>query len=151
MTSLPPDDERKLVNFLKQYRPSPPQPHGKLEQRLMQQIQPIPHTSKYSAYFRWFIASAIAACGLLGWGAYRWFNSSPQIAFTSESNQPAAKTVPPGALDGVLASRAVTSAELETFLVESWTGAMGYTVSEADNQSSELDWYTLVYSSTNEY
>jgi hypothetical protein len=149
MTLLPPDNDQNLVNFLKQYRPLPPPARANLEECLMQQAERIPTRSRYQTHLQWLIPTAIAACGLVAWGSYRWFNPNPQMIFTTENSASVATKV--GESDIFIRQTSVSSEELETFLIESWTGAMGYTTSESPVVSSDLSWYTLVDSNPKDY
>ncbi|MGK7872592.1 MAG: hypothetical protein AB4426_04565 [Xenococcaceae cyanobacterium] len=118
MTKFPNEDE-KLVAFLRQHRPVPPPAAANFEEQLMMELvqrQPIPSQGKRYP-FLWAVFSAIAAGLLLTWGGYRLLNHSPQIAADTD--------------------------ELETFLVNNWNAAIGETSFESQTYSSEADWLLL--------
>lgn len=150
MTLLPPDDEQNLVNFLKQYRPSPPPARANLEACLMQQVKQMPTRSRYQNCLGWMIPTAIAACSLIAWGSYRWLNPVvPSMTFSEENTVP----ITTNRVNSDIFARQtiVSSEELETFLLESWTGTMDYTIEDANSTTLELSWYSLVDSDTNNY
>lgn len=118
MTVFPPDDDQKFRDFLHQYRPTPPPPAKNLEDTLIQRVKEIPTPSRYRTYLYGLIAAAITVLSLGVWGTYRWLNPSPQLAVNEE--------------------------EIETFLIESWTGVMGDTSTE--NQVLEFSWGYLINS-----
>lgn len=68
----PPDDDRPLTEFLKQYRALPPPASPDLEDRLMAEIESSPKRSRPAGQVVWLIPPAIAAglvATLLGYRA----------------------------------------------------------------------------------
>ena len=113
MTQFPNNDE-KLVTFLREHCPLPPPARADAEEQLMGLVekQSILSQKSRQAFF-WLVPSAIAACILLAWGSCRWLNPPPQIATNSD--------------------------ELEAFLVNNWEGVMGETSWTSQTESPEAD------------
>ena len=109
-----PNDDEKLVAFVRQNRPVPPPAAANFEEQLLEGIdrQPIPSQQPRHRVF-WAIPSAVAAGLLLAWGGYRLLNP------------------------------ATNTAELEVFLVNSWNGAIGETSLTSQTESPEADWLLL--------
>lgn len=116
------DDDEQLIDFLKQYRPVPPRARANLEAQLMELVtREPPPPPRYAHQFFWIVSSAMAGSLLLGVGGYRWLNPSPQVA--------------------------TNPSELETFLVDSWSGSIG-DISATPSTSSttyvtEADWLLI--------
>jgi hypothetical protein len=112
MNRLPHDDER-LSAFLRQYRPVPPPANSNLEKQLMAELekQPIHFQRNYYLPLRLFFLALISA--LLGWGSYRLFSPSPNIA------------------------------ELELFLVSNWNDVIDEIPQPSPTDSPEIDWLLL--------
>lgn len=67
MTKLPnSDDDRSLVEFLHQYRPTPPPSVPDLEERIFLQTQ-----LKSPSSLAWLLPSALIATVIAFWGGYR--------------------------------------------------------------------------------
>jgi hypothetical protein len=118
MNRFPEDDER-LVAFLKEYRPVPPKARSNAESQLMELVtREPPPPARHSHQFFWIVSSAVTGSLLLAVGGYRWLNPSPQFANNPE--------------------------ELETFVVDSWSGAMGDSpVAVPAQRTAESEWYFL--------
>lgn len=126
MTRFPQDDD-KLVKFLRRYRPLPPPARVNLERQLLQAIasQTRPRQQVRPAYLFWTLASACLGGLLLAWGGNRWFSPQPFPQVTASSE------------------------DLEVFLMESWQGALGETALSWPNPSLEADWLLLANLETN--
>ena len=115
MTQFPNDDQ-KLVAFMRQNRPVPPPAADNLEAQLMELVERQPISSRRQhTPFIWAVPSAIAAGLLLTWGSYRLLNPSPNF----------------------------NAAELETFLVNNWNGAISETSLASQTDTTETDWLLL--------
>lgn len=67
MTKLPnSDDDRSLVEFLRQHRPTPPPPAFALEEQIFLQTK-----LKSTTSLRWLLPSALIATVVALWGGYR--------------------------------------------------------------------------------
>jgi hypothetical protein len=113
-----PEDDEKLIAFLKQYHPVAPRSRIDAEDRLMELVsREPPSPPRHSHQFFWIVSSAMAGSLLLTVGGFRWLGSSPQMA---------------------------NSEEIETFIVENWHGAMEETPVATPTQiTSDTDWLTL--------
>jgi hypothetical protein len=109
------------VTFLKQYRPVPPPQNNYIEEQLMNLIAQENRLSqsKYRPWL-WGIYSAIAAGLLLICGSVIRNNFAPKIAQEPE--------------------------DLETFMVNSWRGAMGENLDNNYLYNSDTDWFLLTES-----
>ena len=118
MRKFPPDDD-KLVAFIREYRPMPPPSSVNLEQQLIGMVKKTPICEQQSDKRRWLISGACMVSLLLFWVGWRWSAPQPQVAVTTE--------------------------ELETFLVESWQTTFVDSMSPLQyvNNGSELDWTVL--------
>lgn len=103
MSKFRPDDDRKIVAFLQQYRPIPPPVKASSEQELMAIIDRQERTKKtWKIKPLIAIASATFAGTILAWlGSYRFLTPT------------------------------YTNAQLETFLLDSWDGSLGETSSQS--------------------
>jgi hypothetical protein len=70
MTKLPNDDER-LVDFLRQHAGDPPPAAPKFEEQLMQAVASSPQWQRLGRRQKWILPSAIAASLLFAWTGYR--------------------------------------------------------------------------------
>lgn len=97
---MSPEDDN-LVSFLRQHRPSPPEPRADLEEEILQAIESETKTSrKHWIFSPRTGALGIAAIGLLLFGQSRWLNPTPRIASISDR-------------------------ELEAFLADNWNETLG--------------------------
>ena len=112
MTEFDPDDKR-LVKFLKQYRPIAPQETVNLEQQLMESIDSQPVAVERKRYSLLHLASVTVGALLVSLLGYRFFTPS------------------------------TTTAELEIFMVNSWDGALGNESFSSPIESPETDWLIL--------
>lgn len=140
MTILPPEDDQKLLDFLRQYRPTPPSPPQSLENSLLAQISKLPPSSSRPAYFFWFIPVMIAFVGIGVWGLYRSLNPNSQMAVINSA--PLTEKIPQQDLESFSSSERVSSSDLETFFIESWTSTIEGTSNESENL--EVSWYALI-------
>jgi hypothetical protein len=110
------DDDEKLVDFLKEYRPAPPPTMRDLEWQLMELVtRELPLPPKYPHQFFLIISSAMAGSLLLLVGSYRWLKPLPEVASDRE--------------------------ELEIFLVDNWNETMSDTsVAFPTTHTTEPDW-----------
>lgn len=115
MTQVPQDDG-PLIRFLKQHRPTPPATITPVEAQLMQLVnRDLKRFSRKQARLFWIVPSAIAVAGLVIWLGFKGSDPSPQLAVQPE--------------------------ELESFVVDSWNGAIGdlsYATYETDTETSWL-------------
>lgn len=113
-----PEDDEKLIAFLKQYHPVAPQARIDAEEQLMELVsRESPSPSRHSHQFFWIVSSAMAGSLLLTVGGFRWLGSSAQMA---------------------------NSEELEMFMVDNWHGTMEETPVVAPTQlTSDADWLML--------
>jgi hypothetical protein len=113
-----PEDDEKLIAFLKQYHPIAPRSRIDAEEQLMELVsREPPSPTRHSQQFFWIVSSAMAGSLLLTVGGFRWLNSSPQMA---------------------------NSEELETFIVDNWHGTMEETpAATPTNLTSDSDWLIL--------
>lgn len=97
---MSPEDDN-LVSFLRQHRPSPPEPRAALEEEILQAIEIEAKNSRKRPIFSPRTgAIGIAAIGLLLFGQYRWSSPTPRVANISDE-------------------------ELEAFLADSWNETLG--------------------------
>jgi hypothetical protein len=114
-----PQDEKKLVAFVRRYRPVPPPAAVGLERQVMSLVEREVLTCQKRLKLRWLVPSIGAVSLLLAWGGYHWFAPAPQPQFATNSE------------------------ELETFLVQSWQGTLGEPTNAFQPASVEADWLTL--------
>lgn len=114
-----PQDDEKLVAFIRRYRPVPPPAALGLEQRLMSSVEKNVLNCQEKAKWRFLVPAACAAGLLLAWTAYNRL-TLPQAQFTASSEE-----------------------ELETFLVESWQGSVGEPTNTFQPATVEADWLAL--------
>ena len=116
-----PQDDKKLVAFVRRHRPVPPPSPIGLEQRLMSLVEKEAVSCHKTAKVRSLIPATCAAALMFAFSVHNWFTLQQQTQFTLTNPEE----------------------ELETFLIESWQ----VTVSEAANASyplsSEAYWLTL--------
>jgi hypothetical protein len=117
---LPQDDE-KLVAFVRRYRPVPPPAAINLEQQLMSLVEKNALNCQKKTKLRCLVPAACAAGLLLAWGGYNWFASQQQPQFAASPQEE----------------------ELETILVESWQGTVGEPTNAFQPVSAEADWLAL--------
>lgn len=92
---MSPEDDN-LVSFLRQHRPSPPEPRADLEEEILQAIEiEAKNSRKHWIFSPRTGAIGLAAIGLLLFGQSRWLNPAPIIASISDE-------------------------ELEAFLADNW-------------------------------
>ena len=126
-----PQDDEKLVAFVRRHRPVPPPAAMGLEQQLMQRVEKEAIDCHKTAKIRFLIPATCAAALIFAGGVHNWFAQQHQLQFTVRSQDQ----------------------ELETFLRESWQGTVGEVVNPSYPVSREASWLTLAYlpakSSTN--
>ncbi len=109
-------DEDPLVNFLRQNRPLPPQEPQGFESHLMNLIARDSQLSQsFSKRFRGLIGGTIFTGLLLLLGGFRPSNDTPLVARVSDR-------------------------DLETFLIDSWDGAMGEPLNYYHSHPIESAW-----------
>jgi hypothetical protein len=134
--------DKKLVNFLKQYRPNVPEAAPDLEQELLAAIDrndaaarefnylgepPFTRSSKRSGivcFPKWAFPSAIAAGLLVFWSGYRVL--VPAHFHADEA------------------------AHLEEFLVNNWEGVLNDSPGENSLDRTQTDWLTFSYAADTE-
>jgi hypothetical protein len=134
--------DKKLVNFLKQYRPNVPEAAPDFEQELLAAIDrndaaarefnylgesPFPRSSKRSkivCFPKWAFPSAIVAGLLVFWSGYRAFDTA-QLP----DNE---------------------TAKLEAFLVNNWEGVLNDSPGENSLDRPQTDWLTSSYAADTE-
>lgn len=120
MTHIPQDDE-PLIRFLQQHRPIPPATATPLEAQLMQLVAREPKRLSSKSILFWIIPGAIVAAGLSTWLGWKGSHPSLQMAVQPE--------------------------ELESFVVETWSGTIGETTQETN---PEISWLMLEESDPNQ-
>ena len=116
MTKFP-DDDRKLVEFLRKYQPTAPSETNNPETQLMKSIakQPMPlprkQWGKQSKRLLWILPPMLAATGFLFWSSTPPLSPSVNIASDTE--------------------------ELDNFLVNSWQDSLG------DNPNNTTEYATF--------
>lgn len=113
------DKEGQLVQFLRQYRPSPPAAPLDLELRLLTRIQVTPQERRQrSPFWRWSIPGALILAALAVWtgGQQRW-----QFAIQPRTN----------------------TAEIEAFMVENWQATVNDPSLATPAARSSVEWVTL--------
>jgi hypothetical protein len=118
MMQFPQDDE-KLVAFIRRYRPVPPPAALGLEQRLISLVEDNAPNCQEKRKWRVFVPAACAASLLLAWTAYNW-HAGQQPQFTASSEE-----------------------ELESFLVETWQGTVGGPTNASQTVGAEDYWLAL--------
>lgn len=115
--SQSPHDDRELISFLKQYRPLPPPGTQKIETQLLARVarEPFPHRQRVE--LRWIIPITLAA-------------SLGSILAGSRWNQPSYQLTS-------------NSAELETFMVNTWQGTTNESFAEALSSPVDSEWLLL--------
>lgn len=114
------DNDRRLVEFLRQNAPVPPPANPNLESRLLQQVAHHPRLRSRRGWQYWFIPGAIAAGGLLGIGGYRLLNPQPQLA------------ADPAQIE-----------ELEAFVLDNWGDTIGARPDSTATSSLTNSWLLL--------
>ena len=122
MSKFSNSDDEKLVAFLRQNCPFAPPEKTNLEEQLMEQIEGEPLLPRPSLRFidsirKTKLAVFTAASFLLAWSGYSFFTPSPRIAIYSN--------------------------ELDTFLVNSWNGALGDTSFVFQTETLEEEWQLI--------
>jgi hypothetical protein len=112
---MSPEDD-KVVNFLRQYRPSLPPPQTDREEQLMQMIRVEKQINSTKSLPLSGLITGIAALSILIFGSYRWSHPQPHLSQISDT-------------------------ELEAFLVESWDHSINEPISASNVDSSP--WTTL--------
>lgn len=116
MSQLPNDDQR-LINFLKQYHPSTPEPVANLEEQIMaaldqdlvQESSPPRHSRRVMRAFKWVFSFMAAGLTLLWIG--------------DRLSQPSSLT-------------AIEQSQLEGFIQSNWNEVMG--------ETQETSWLTML-------
>ncbi|MGL5875015.1 MAG: hypothetical protein ACRC2R_22065 [Xenococcaceae cyanobacterium] len=111
-------DDRKLVNFLQQHRPTPPSAAAQCENQMMELVERDHLFSKHKSDRPvWAFRSALVAGIFLSWNAYRMLIPQTQISISSK--------------------------ELEVFLVNSWHNGIG-NVSDISIETMPSDSFSLL-------
>lgn len=115
-----PNDDERLVEFLRQYRPDVPPAAPNLEAEIWQAIASSPQSSFQPRSLRVLppfrkLATGIAAGFLLAWGGVRLLTPATLI----------------------------DTASLETFMVNHWDGVVDETVEVSQSDNTETDWLLL--------
>jgi hypothetical protein len=124
MSPFPPDqDDRKLIAFLKEYCPIPPNSNEDCEAKLMTEINLLCKTECKNSPRRlfWLIPGAIATGLLILWGGLGLLNPNRQLV------------------------NLTTDQELEAFLTDGWYGAMGETSYRNAQSDFEEEWSFISY------
>ncbi|MBD2744048.1 hypothetical protein [Coleofasciculus sp. FACHB-1120] len=112
MTQFP-DDDKPLIEFLRQHRGHVPPSAPDLESHIMQAVASAPPQGRRKM---WLLPSAIVASLLVTWAGYRVL--VPNTASTASTN----------------------TAELEAFLATNWDSVVGETPPSSNSQEAETDW-----------
>ena len=135
------NSDKKLVDFLKQYRPNIPEAAPDLEQKLLAALernevdrQDLNHLeaqltgsqkrSQIACFTKWAFLPAIAAGLLVFWSGYRELNTA---------QLPADET-----------------AKLEAFLVNNWEGVLNDSRGETPGDRPQIDWLNFDGSTNSE-
>ncbi|NJR22633.1 MAG: hypothetical protein HC786_10955 [Richelia sp. CSU_2_1] len=130
------NSDKKLVNFLKQYRPDIPEAAPDLEQKLLAALERdevdrpklplnLPEKrSRISSLAKWAFPPAIAASLLVFWSGYRLLIPTP---------------VHPD-----------EAAHLEAFLIDNWDGVLNEDNGEIAGDRAQTDWLNLAVTSDTE-
>jgi hypothetical protein len=135
------NSDKKLVDFLKQYRPDIPDAAPDLEQKLLaaldrdgvdrpqiyRQEMPCNSTEKRSGILsiaKWVVPPAIAAGLLVSWTSYR-------LLFPAPINQE-------------------ETANLEAFLINNWEGVANCSHGELAGDRTQTDWLNLAVTADTE-
>ncbi len=118
-----PKDDRELISFLQQYRPSPPPENSALEKQIYLRIS---HESQHhkTHQLRWLIPSLITASLLAVWGVYNLMKPSEYEQFVQES-------------------QTIETAEIEDFMINAWEETMNTSPWENSNQSIYYQWISV--------
>lgn len=112
-------DDRKLVNFLQQHRPTPPSAAAQCENQMMELVEREHRFSKHKSDRPvWAFKGALVAGIFLSWNSYRM--SIPQT------------------------QTSISSKELEVFLVNSWHNGIGNVSSEMSLETMPSDSFSLL-------
>ncbi|MFP4300260.1 MAG: hypothetical protein ACLFT0_20820 [Spirulinaceae cyanobacterium] len=114
------DNDRRLVEFLRQNAPVPPPVDPNLESRLLQQVEHHPRWRSRSSPQYGLIPGAIAAGLLLGIGGYHLLNPQPQLAQNPQQIE-----------------------ELEAFVLDNWGYTIGSTTDATATNSLSNSWLLL--------
>ena len=116
-----PQDDKKLVAFIRRHRPVPPPSPIGLEQRLMSLVEKEAVSCHKTAKMRCLIPTACAAALMFVGSIHNWLTMQQQTQFTFTDREE----------------------ELETFLSESWQGTVGEATNASYPVRSEAYWLTL--------
>lgn len=123
MKKFTPDEDERLVTFLRKHRPEPPSEARELEDNLMELVEEDATEVvrgtwvQENPHYLWTVPSAIAAGLLVAWSSFR-------------------------SLD-LQQHQVVESAELETFLATSWNGVVGEVSPPQTSAYPRNDWLLL--------
>ncbi|MDJ0509609.1 MAG: hypothetical protein QNJ64_10195 [Crocosphaera sp.] len=118
-----PKDDRELISFLQQYRPSPPPGDSSLEKQIYLKISRESQKSKTDS-IRWFISGTIVTTLLGIWGLSNIIKPSDYQKFVQQS-------------------QVTQTAEIEDFMVNTWEDTMNTSSWETPNQSVYYQWISL--------
>ena len=118
-----PKDDRELISFLQQYRPSPPPGDSTLETQIYLRIS---HESQHrkNSQLIWLIPSIITTSLLAIWGVYNLMKPSEYEQFVQQSQN-------------------LQTAEIEDFMINTWEGTINTSPWENPNQSVYYQWISL--------
>ncbi|WP_107667302.1 hypothetical protein [Cyanothece sp. BG0011] len=118
-----PKDDRELISFLQQYRPSPPPEDSALEKQIYLRIS---HESQHRkmTQFKWVIPSVIVASVLGVWGLVNLMKPSEYEQFVQQS-------------------QILETAEIENFMINTWEETTHTSPWETENQSVYYQWISV--------
>ncbi len=118
-----PKDDRELISFLQQYRPSPPPEDSALEKQICLRIsQESQHRKTYQ--LRWLIPSFITAGLLAVFGISNLMKPSEYEQFVKQS-------------------QSIETAEIEDFMINTWEETTNTSPWETENQSVYYQWISV--------
>lgn len=116
MTHLPPDDERRWQEFLRNHRPTPPPESANVEEQLMNAVAKSTQEGVNQPLWVW--PPALVAGLLMLLSSYRLLTPLPEPSH---------------------------SASLEAFMQDNWNQVMGETSPSSSSTSVEVDWRVEAY------
>ncbi|MDJ0730229.1 MAG: hypothetical protein QNJ33_09600 [Crocosphaera sp.] len=118
-----PKDDRELISFLQQHRPSPPPADLSLEKKIYLRIS---HESQHrqNLQLRWLIPSVITTSLLALWGTYNLIKPSEYEKFVRQS-------------------QGIETAEIEHFMINTWEETMNISPWINSHQSVYYEWISV--------
>lgn len=118
-----PKDDRELISFLQEYRPSPPPENSALEKQICLKIsQQSQHRKTYQ--LRWLIPSFVTTGLLAIWGISNLIKPSEYEQFVQQS-------------------QSIEIAEIENFMLNTWEETTDTSSWETENQSVYYQWISV--------